>query len=143
MKESIIRQTITGIIHGNQEITKESAEYAADKGKEIMEFLNRNGILKKDNTDEEKIKYQDNHIVTYECMDESKTYVNHLIKKRCQVLIHNMPICDIEKIFKIEVIDTRNPKYADKLLVAPQKDTDQLWELDRSKRILIKTEIII
>lgn len=45
MKESTIRQAITGIIHGDREITKESSEYAAGKGKEVMEFLKSNNLL--------------------------------------------------------------------------------------------------
>jgi hypothetical protein len=47
MREKEIRQAITGIIHGDREITKESAEYAATKGKEVMEFLINNDLLYK------------------------------------------------------------------------------------------------
>jgi hypothetical protein len=45
MKESTIRQVITGIIHGDRVITKESSVYATCKGKEVMEFLKENNLL--------------------------------------------------------------------------------------------------
>ena len=71
LTQANIRQVITGIIHGETEITSQSARDASDKGKEIMDFLNEHNLLhiapKCNKCEGERLEHLDNG--KYCCID--------------------------------------------------------------------------